>query len=243
MQQGGADLKITLKSFHGTFRFPTTVANSVIFVEPLSAFCKSSFSCMLGTGLGPCCDTLPVFILTINVYLTLDSRCADCLQQEASKLASSSGVQSCTFFSSLAIAKSALSRIQYQVRFKKKLPISVDSEKLFCSLVQGNPYYNEKGADSGKYYTSNGCPSQQPPVSTISSVEKISISVDDIGNTGCVGNISKILNKNIVAHVSPVPNNPFLVLLENGVDVCEGCRFCHTKLYFKHVSEPFPVYW
>ena len=130
MQHGGADLKITLKSFHGTFRFPTTVANSAIFVEPLSAFCKSPFSCTLGTGFGPCCNTLPAFILTINEYLTLDSRCAGCLQQEASKLASSSGVQSCTFFSSLAIAKSALSRIQYQVIFKIRLQIIVDSEIL-----------------------------------------------------------------------------------------------------------------
>eukprot|EP00291_Cryptomonas_curvata_P019876 CAMPEP_0172160662 /NCGR_PEP_ID=MMETSP1050-20130122/5681_1 /TAXON_ID=233186 /ORGANISM="Cryptomonas curvata, Strain CCAP979/52" /LENGTH=1190 /DNA_ID=CAMNT_0012830447 /DNA_START=512 /DNA_END=4084 /DNA_ORIENTATION=+ len=200
--QGGADVKIELKSVHGTFRFPSAVANSATFVEPLSAVCKSPLSCMMGNGFGPCCNTLPDFIFTMQEYLSLDSRCTGCLQQEALKLASSSGVQNCTFFSSIAVAKSALSRIQYQ----------------------GNPHYNEKGADFGQYYNANGCPSQQLPVSTILNVEKISITVDDIGNTGCVGNISKTIKKIIAAHVSPVPNDPFIVLLENGVNICEGCR-------------------
>jgi hypothetical protein len=118
LQQGNADVKIELKSVHGTFRFPSTVANSATFVEPLSAFCKSPVSCVMGNGFGPCCNTLPDFIVDMQGYLSLDSRCAGCLQQEALKLASSSGVQTCTFFSSLAAAKSALSRIQYQVRFK-----------------------------------------------------------------------------------------------------------------------------
>jgi hypothetical protein len=118
LQQGGADVKIELKSAHGTFRFPSSVANSATFVEPVSSFCRSPLSCIMGNGFGPCCNTLPDFIVTMQEYLSLDSRCAGCLQQEALKLASSSGMQTCTFFSSLAVAKLALAKIQYQVRFK-----------------------------------------------------------------------------------------------------------------------------
>jgi hypothetical protein len=109
-------------------------------------------------------------------------------------------------------------------------------------IKKGDPHYNEKGAESGQYFSANGCPSQQLPISTILNVETISITVDDIGNTGCVGNISKTIRKTIAAHVSAVPDDPFIVLLENGVNICEGCRLYYALSLFKCACYTCPIF-
>jgi hypothetical protein len=200
------DLQLLFESGFGKFRLDTNATRRLHLKTPV----PGSLRPVPGEP-EPCvaqCGRAMV-LATYEQFLSVGSKlCRDCLENYAKSRVATVGNRVVLFEGDLDDCNFALGRTFYK----------------------GDPGFNTNSPATGDPFTDLG--KQTPSFGDPTAQEKVFITAMDNGNAGCTSTQSKQNVLEASVRLEPVEDFPFLLLYQDGMDMCERCKDAGTCIIY-----------